>query len=34
VGRAVRACIVIVAVMDFFLTLVIFGTFTSVRVAG
>lgn len=34
VGRAVRACIVIVAIMDFFLNLVIFGTTTSVRVAG
>lgn len=34
VGRAVRACIVIVAVTDFFLTLVIFGTSTSVLVAG
>ncbi|MGH3696388.1 MAG: MlaE family ABC transporter permease [Pseudonocardiaceae bacterium] len=34
VGRAVRACIVIVAITDFFLTLAIFGTTTSVRVAG
>jgi phospholipid/cholesterol/gamma-HCH transport system permease protein len=34
VGRAVRACIVIVAIIDFFLTLAIFGTSTSVRVAG
>jgi len=34
VGRAVRACIVIVAIIDFFLTLAIFGTATSVRVAG
>ncbi|MGH3813884.1 MAG: MlaE family ABC transporter permease [Pseudonocardiaceae bacterium] len=34
VGRAVRACIVIVAIMDFFLTLAIFGTMTSVRVSG
>jgi phospholipid/cholesterol/gamma-HCH transport system permease protein len=34
VGRAVRACIVIVAIIDFFLTLAIFGTTTSVRVAG
>lgn len=34
VGRAVRACIVIVAIIDFFLNLVIFGTTTSVRVAG
>jgi phospholipid/cholesterol/gamma-HCH transport system permease protein len=34
VGRAVRACIVIVAIVDFFLTLAIFGTTTSVRVAG
>ncbi|MGH3550481.1 MAG: MlaE family ABC transporter permease [Pseudonocardiaceae bacterium] len=34
VGRAVRACIVVVAIMDFFLTLAIFGTTTSVRVGG
>ncbi|MGH3864789.1 MAG: MlaE family ABC transporter permease [Pseudonocardiaceae bacterium] len=34
VGRAVRACIVIVAIIDFFLNLAIFGTTTSVRVAG
>lgn len=34
VGRAVRACIVIVALTDFFLTLAIYGTITSVRVAG
>jgi phospholipid/cholesterol/gamma-HCH transport system permease protein len=34
VGRAVRACIVIVAIIDFFLNLAIFGTSTSVRVAG
>ncbi|HKS53034.1 MAG TPA: ABC transporter permease [Pseudonocardiaceae bacterium] len=34
VGRAVRACIVIVAIVDFFLTLAIYGTITSVRVAG
>jgi phospholipid/cholesterol/gamma-HCH transport system permease protein len=34
VGRAVRACIVTVAITDFFLTLAIFGTTTSVRVAG
>ena len=34
VGRAVRACIVIVAVVDFFLTLAIYGTVTTVRVAG
>jgi phospholipid/cholesterol/gamma-HCH transport system permease protein len=34
VGRAVRACIVTVAVVDFFLTLAIFGTATAVRVAG
>ena len=34
VGRAVRASIVIVAVVDFFLTLAIYGTTTSVRVAG
>ena len=32
VGRAVRACIVIVAIVDFFLTLAIYGTITSVRV--
>ncbi|HET9258146.1 MAG TPA: ABC transporter permease [Pseudonocardiaceae bacterium] len=34
VGRAVRACIVIVAIIDFFLTLVLFGTTTPVPVAG
>ncbi|MGH3721612.1 MAG: MlaE family ABC transporter permease [Pseudonocardiaceae bacterium] len=34
VGRAVRACIVIVVIIDFFLNLAIFGTSTSVRVAG
>ncbi|MGB6161083.1 MAG: ABC transporter permease [Pseudonocardiaceae bacterium] len=34
VGRAVRTCIVIVVIMDFFLNLAIFGTTTSVRVAG
>jgi phospholipid/cholesterol/gamma-HCH transport system permease protein len=34
VGRAVRACIVIVAIVDFFLTLAIYGTVTTVRVAG
>ncbi|MGQ0773202.1 MAG: MlaE family ABC transporter permease [Pseudonocardiales bacterium] len=34
VGRAVRASIVTVAIADFFLTLAIFGTVTSVRVAG
>ena len=34
VGRAVRLSIVAAAVMDFFLTLVIYGTDTSVRVAG
>ena len=34
VGRAVRACIVIVAIIDFFLTLAIFGTTASVPVAG
>ncbi|MDN5915178.1 MAG: ABC transporter permease [Pseudonocardia sp.] len=34
VGRAVRLSIVTTAILDFFLTLVIFGTDTSVRVAG
>ncbi|MGH3978549.1 MAG: MlaE family ABC transporter permease [Pseudonocardiaceae bacterium] len=34
VGRSVRASIVTVAIMDFFLTLAIYGTTTSVRVAG
>jgi phospholipid/cholesterol/gamma-HCH transport system permease protein len=34
VGRAVRLSIVSTAVLDFFLTLVIYGTSTSVRVAG
>jgi phospholipid/cholesterol/gamma-HCH transport system permease protein len=34
VGRAVRASIVSTAILDFFLTLAIFGTETSVRVAG
>ena len=34
VGRAVRLSIVSTAILDFFLTLVIFGTDTSVRVAG
>ena len=34
VGRAVRASIVSLAILDFFLTLAIFGTTTSVRVAG
>ncbi|WP_226361828.1 ABC transporter permease [Pseudonocardia sp. ICBG1142] len=34
VGRAVRLSIVSTAVLDFFLTLVMFGTSTSVRVAG
>ena len=34
VGRAVRLSIVSAAVLDFFLTLVLFGTDTSVRVAG
>lgn len=34
VGRAVRACIVIVAILDFLLSLVIFGTSTAVPVAG
>ena len=34
VGRAVRACIVIVAIIDFFLTLVLFGTTIPIPVAG
>jgi phospholipid/cholesterol/gamma-HCH transport system permease protein len=34
VGRAVRLSIVSTAILDFFLTLVIYGTETSVRVAG
>jgi phospholipid/cholesterol/gamma-HCH transport system permease protein len=34
VGRAVRLSIVSTAILDFFLTLVLFGTDTSVRVAG
>ncbi|ANY07383.1 MlaE family ABC transporter permease [Pseudonocardia sp. HH130630-07] len=34
VGRAVRLSIVSTAILDFFLTLVMFGTSTSVRVAG
>jgi phospholipid/cholesterol/gamma-HCH transport system permease protein len=34
VGRSVRLSIVSTAILDFFLTLVIFGTETSVRVAG
>jgi phospholipid/cholesterol/gamma-HCH transport system permease protein len=34
VGRAVRLSIVSTAILDFFLTLVIFGTSTSVQVAG
>ncbi|MFN2495443.1 MAG: MlaE family ABC transporter permease, partial [Pseudonocardiaceae bacterium] len=34
VGRAVRASIVTVAAADFFLTLAIFGTASTVRVAG
>jgi phospholipid/cholesterol/gamma-HCH transport system permease protein len=34
VGRAVRASIVTVAAVDFFLTLAIFGTVSTVRVAG
>jgi phospholipid/cholesterol/gamma-HCH transport system permease protein len=34
VGRSVRLSIVSTAIMDFFLTLVLFGTETSVRVAG
>jgi phospholipid/cholesterol/gamma-HCH transport system permease protein len=34
VGRSVRLSIVSTAILDFFLTLVIYGTSTSVRVAG
>ncbi len=34
VGRAVRLSIVSTAILDFFLTLVIYGTTTSVSVAG
>ncbi|MFR9804195.1 MlaE family ABC transporter permease [Pseudonocardia sp. RS010] len=34
VGRAVRLSIVSTAILDFFLTVVLFGTSTSVRVAG
>ena len=34
VGRAVRTAIVTVAVLDFFLSLAIWGTTTTVRVAG
>jgi len=34
VGRSVRLSIVATAILDFFLTLAIFGTATSVRVAG
>jgi phospholipid/cholesterol/gamma-HCH transport system permease protein len=34
VGRAVRSSIVSTAILDFFLTLVLFGTETTVRVAG
>ncbi|GAA1911130.1 MlaE family ABC transporter permease [Williamsia serinedens] len=34
VGRAVRAALVLLAVLDFFLGLAIWGTSTSVRVAG
>lgn len=34
VGRSVRASLVTIAILDFFLTLAIFGTSTSVRVAG
>jgi phospholipid/cholesterol/gamma-HCH transport system permease protein len=34
VGRSVRLSIVSTAILDFFLTLVLFGTETSVRVAG
>lgn len=34
VGRSVRASLVTLAILDFFLTLAIYGTSTSVRVAG
>jgi phospholipid/cholesterol/gamma-HCH transport system permease protein len=34
VGRSVRLSIVSTAIMDFFLTLVLYGTETSVRVSG
>jgi phospholipid/cholesterol/gamma-HCH transport system permease protein len=34
VGRAVRASIVLVNILDFFLSLAIWGTTTTVRVAG
>ena len=34
VGRAVRSALVLIAVLDFFLGLAIWGTSTSVRVAG
>jgi len=34
VGRSVRLSIVSTAILDFFLTLVLYGTETSVRVAG
>lgn len=34
VGRAVRAAIVLVNVLDFFLSLAIWGTTTTVRVGG
>src|SRR5699024_4454421 len=34
VGRAVRTAIVIIAIMDFFLSLAIWGTSTTVRVGG
>jgi phospholipid/cholesterol/gamma-HCH transport system permease protein len=34
VGRSVRLSIVSTAILDFFLTLVIYGTSTSVSVAG
>jgi phospholipid/cholesterol/gamma-HCH transport system permease protein len=34
VGRAVRAALVTVAVLNFFLSLAIWGTTTTVRVAG
>ena len=34
VGRAVRASIVAVNILDFFLSLAIWGTTTTVRIAG
>ncbi len=34
VGRAVRTAIVAISVLDFFLSLAIWGTTTTVRIAG